>query len=49
MSTHNTGFYEEIRKIISLLSSDIIKYTPYFFCSLLSGTVMPYARLMAEV
>ena len=26
MSTHNIGFYEEMKKIISLLSSNIIKY-----------------------
>ena len=26
MSTHSIGFYEEISKIISLLSSNIIKY-----------------------
>ena len=32
MSTHNIGFYEEISKIITILSSNIIKYTPYFFC-----------------
>ena len=32
MSTHNIGFYEEISKIITKLSSNIIKYAPYFFC-----------------
>ena len=32
MSTHNIGFYEEISKIITELSSIIIKYAPYFFC-----------------
>ena len=31
MSTHNIGFYEEISKIITKLSSNIIKYAPYFF------------------
>ena len=31
MSTHNIGFYEEISKIITYLSSNIIKYAPYFF------------------
>ena len=31
MSTHNIGFYEEISKIISELSSNIIKYAPYLF------------------
>ena len=30
MSTHNIGFYEEISKIITYLSSNIIKYAPYF-------------------
>ena len=34
MSTHNIGFYEEISKIITQLSSNIIKYAPYFFCCL---------------
>ena len=28
----NIGFYEEISKIITKLSSNIIKYAPYFFC-----------------
>ena len=32
MSTHNIGFYEEISKIITYVSSNIIKYAPYFFC-----------------
>ena len=32
MSTHNIGFYEELTKIIFELSSNIIKYAPYFFC-----------------
>ena len=32
MSTHNICFYEEISKIITKLSSNIIKYAPYFFC-----------------
>ena len=32
MSTHNIGFYEDLTKIIFELSSNIIKYTPYFFC-----------------
>ena len=31
MSTHNIGFYEEKSKIITSLSSNIIKYAPYFF------------------
>ena len=34
MSTHNIGFYEDLTKIIFELSSNIIKYTPYFFCCL---------------
>ena len=33
MSTHNIGFYEDLTKIIFELSSNIIKYAPYFFCS----------------
>ena len=32
MSTHNIGFYEDLTKIIFELSSNIIKYPPYFFC-----------------
>ena len=32
MSTHNVGFYEDLTKIIFELSSNIIKYAPYFFC-----------------
>ena len=31
MNTHNIGFYEEISRIITLLSSNIIKYGPLFF------------------
>ena len=31
MSTHNIGFYEDLIKIIFELSSNIIKYAPYFF------------------
>ena len=34
MSTHNIGFYEDLTKIIFELSSNIIKYAPYFFCCL---------------
>ena len=30
MSTHNIGFYEDLTKIILELSSNVIKYTPYF-------------------
>ena len=32
MSTHNIGFYEDLTTIIFELSSNIIKYAPYFFC-----------------
>ena len=32
MSTHDIGFYEDLTKIIFELSSNIIKYAPYFFC-----------------
>ena len=32
MSTHNIGIYEDLTKIIFELSSNIIKYAPYFFC-----------------
>ena len=32
MSTHDIGFYEDLTKIIFELSSNIIKYVPYFFC-----------------
>ena len=32
MSTHKIGFYEDLTKIILELSSNIIKYAPYFFC-----------------
>ena len=31
MSTHNIGFYEDLTKTIFELSSNIIKYAPYFF------------------
>ena len=31
MSTHNIGLYEDLTKIIFKLSSNIIKYAPYFF------------------
>ena len=42
MSTHNIGFYEDLTKIIFELSSNIIKFAPYFFCcqsKLTSGDV----------
>ena len=37
MSTHNIGFYEDLTKIIFELSSNIIKYAPYFFCCYLTN------------
>ena len=36
MSTHNIGFYEDLTKIIFELSSNIIKYAPYFFSEAVS-------------
>ena len=47
MSTHNIGFYEDLTKIILELSSNIIKYAPYFFCwsvnpNRSSGLSVPY-------
>ena len=45
MSTHNIGFYEEISKIITQLSSNIIKYPPYFFCWLdVDWDIKPLAK-----
>ena len=32
MSTHSIGFYEDLTEIIFELSSNIIKYAPYFCC-----------------
>ena len=32
MSTHNIVFYEDLTKLIFELSSNFIKYAPYFFC-----------------
>ena len=40
MSTYNLGFFEDLIKIIFELSSNIIKYAPYFFCCMPS-TVAP--------
>ena len=34
MSTHNIGFNEDLTKNFFELSSNIIKYAPYFFCCL---------------
>ena len=41
MSTHNTGFYEDLTKIIFELSSNIIKYAPYFFCCINQTAQLP--------
>ena len=35
MSTHNIGLYEDLTKIIFELSSNIVKYAPFFFCCLM--------------
>ena len=45
MSAHNIGFYEDLTKIIFELSSNFIKYAPYFFCSL----SLPSCRLSIKV
>ena len=42
MSTHNIGFYEELTKNIFELSSNIIKYAPYFFCCKVSQKELNY-------
>ena len=39
MSTHNIGFYEDLTEIILKLSSNIIKYAPYFFFCEFASTV----------
>ena len=41
MSTHNIGFYEDLTKNISELSSNIIKYAPYFFCCICNFGCFP--------
>ena len=43
MSTHNIGFYEDLTKIIFELSSNIIKYAPYFFCWLMYTVLLTLA------
>ena len=50
MSTHNIGFYEDLTKIIFELSSNIIKYAPYFFCShnCVWISVLQYVRRQIE-
>ena len=45
MSTHNIGFYEDLTKIIFELSSDIVKYAPYFFCCLFQNAFFYWPRL----
>ena len=44
MSTHNIVFYEDLTKIIFELSSNIIKYAPYFFCS----CILPFSEANSE-
>ena len=44
MSTHNIGFYEDLTKIIFKLSSNIIKYAPYFFCWAPNKTIAEFAN-----
>ena len=44
MSTHNIGFYEDLTKIIFELSSNIIKYAPYFFCCTQMSAEYLYSR-----
>ena len=52
MNTHNIGFYEDLTKIIFELSSNIIKYAPYFFCwfevVLIALLVLTYYRLQMD-
>ena len=48
MSTHNIGFYEDLTKIIFELSSNIIKYAPYFFCWDMS-ILIRLARVLSHV
>ena len=38
MSTHSIGFKEDLTKSIFELSSDVIKYAPYFFCWIFSAS-----------
>ena len=48
MSTHNIGFYEDLTKIIFELSSNIIKYAPYFFCCLFFCSSATYSSFFAR-
>ena len=45
MSTHNIGFYEDLKKIIFELSSNIIKYAPYFFCCIYMYQFLVFAYI----
>ena len=49
MSTHNIGFYEDLTKIIFELSSNIIKYAPYFFFGLEASNCLPLQKLMTSL
>ena len=40
MSTHNIGFYEDLTKIIFELSSNIMKYAPYFLIIIIIIIIM---------
>ena len=48
MSTHNIGFYEDLTKNIFQLSSNIIKYTSYFFFCIVVSVIMPKHRFSRE-
>ena len=47
MSTHNIGFYEDLTKNIFELSSNIIKYAPYFFCCVSQFLVISSSSIFA--
>ena len=47
MSTHNIGFYEDLTKIIFKLSSNIIKYAPYYFCCPMIWALRPGKTLIS--
>ena len=49
MSTHNIGFYEDLTKIIFELSSNIIKYAPYFFCCVVRNRLFAYAKTKTQI
>ena len=49
MSTHNIGFYEDLTKNTFKLTSNIIKYAPYFFCCLKSSqTYIVYGLFFSD-